>query len=198
MRALFAGVVLLCAARAEQDSSKPADAHQTAQQPFHAPGASQVVDPRAIAVMRNLFSRPAAAFTSDKSILSLAQGKPLEGQPAPQTLAPFLAPYTPPATAQVSQWSNYNLMMMSFWYRFEFGFAVFQAGPAPSPPQGGLPRAPRRALLPSPARPLPSPSPISLDGLVSRAPAPFFPNPPVSAFLSRCKPRIKANGSRPR
>ena len=63
MRALFAGVVLLCAARAEQDSSKPADAHQTAQQPFHAPGASQVVDPRAIAVMRNLFSRPAAAFT---------------------------------------------------------------------------------------------------------------------------------------
>ena len=121
---MLAVVAVLLGAVNAEDASKP---HQTPS--WKAPGAGQIVDPRAVAVMRNLFSRPAAAFTSDKSILNLAQGKPVEGMAAPQTLAPFLAPYTPPATAQVSQWSQYNLMMMSFWYRFEFGFAVFQACP---------------------------------------------------------------------
>ena len=59
--------------------------------------------------------------------MALVQGKPATAQdPPPQTLAPFIPPFTPPDIPTVAAWSDYNMNMVGFWYRFKYGFGVFR------------------------------------------------------------------------
>lgn len=77
--------------------------------------------------MKKFFSTDAARILkSDKAIISLAQGKPVEGAAPPQLLPLFAAPLAPPATATVAVWKNYHLFMVGFWYRVKFGFAIYK------------------------------------------------------------------------
>jgi len=77
--------------------------------------------------MKNFFTKDAKVLSTDKSLISLAQGKPVEGvSVAPQLLPIFAAPLAPPASATVAVWKNYHLMMVGFWYRVKFGFAIYK------------------------------------------------------------------------
>merc|ERR1740130_1574005 len=126
--ALWGLLAVLCSvvSGVEPDAVLQTGTQERTQQPVSHSAGTEFIDSRAVSIMKSLFSKPASIFKSDKNILSLAQGKTTGGQPAPQTLAPFLAPFALPASAQTASWTNYNWMMMSFWYRFEFGFAIFR------------------------------------------------------------------------
>ena len=99
------------------------------------PGAYQFVDPKAVSAMRSFFGQPGMGLTSDKAILSLAAGNPVAGRPAPQLGAPFVAPFKPPTGAEAKAWETYNLRMLSFWYKFEYGFFMFKARRPPLRPR---------------------------------------------------------------
>ena len=93
--------------------------------------ALQYVSPAALGAMKHFFTAHAnPALWKDKNVLALVQGQ-TQGQSTtaaapPQTLAPFIPPFTPPTAATVTAWQDYNLNMMAFWYRFEFGFLIFK------------------------------------------------------------------------
>ena len=84
--------------------------------------------PAALDAMRHFFSaHTSPELWKDKSLMALVQGKPATAQdPPPQTLAPFIPPFTPPDIPMVAAWSDYNMNMVGFWYRFKYGFGVFR------------------------------------------------------------------------
>jgi hypothetical protein len=84
--------------------------------------------PAALDAMRHFFSaHTSPELWKDKSLMALVQGKPATAQdPPPQTLAPFIPPFTPPDIPTVAAWSDYNMNMVGFWYRFKYGFGVFR------------------------------------------------------------------------
>ena len=86
------------------------------------------VKPEAVEAMKTFFEGDAAhKLKDDKSILNLAQGKPVEGvSKAPQLLPVFATPTPPPKAADMATWLNYNMFMVGFWYRFKFGFAIYK------------------------------------------------------------------------
>ena len=91
------------------------------------PAALSYVSPAALGAMRNFFmSHANTELWKEKNVLALVQGS---APAAPQTLAPFVAPLTPPTGGLTSAaaWSDYNLNMVAFWYRFKYGFAIFKS-----------------------------------------------------------------------
>jgi hypothetical protein len=129
-RLALSGLLALVAAGSadEQHGAKPAlitqqrssgDAGKTTAEKL-----AKYAPPEAIKAMQQLFSQP--GLMNDKAIMALVQGQTVNGFTAPQKLAPFIAPYALPTNASITAWTNYNTMMMAFWYRFEFGFLVFK------------------------------------------------------------------------
>ena len=94
------------------------------------PAALSYVSPAALGAMRNLFmSHANTELWKEKNVLALVQGSAPAAPRPPQTLAPFVAPLTPPTGGLTSAaaWSDYNLNMVAFWYRFKYGFAIFKS-----------------------------------------------------------------------
>ena len=106
------------------------EAAASSSDPAVPPAALSYVSPAALGAMRNFFmSHANTELWKEKNVLALVQGNAPAGASPPQTLAPFVAPLTPPTGGLTSAaaWSDYNLNMVAFWYRFKYGFAIFKS-----------------------------------------------------------------------